>query len=279
MHASCVTRSWRAAPTLRVILILILILIVAAMSISTALPHAPHVQHAPRDKPCNRAATSVIRAPAVRGQDGLKCTWGDSRPHVVIDAATLHPPHPWTASPRGVTWRAGNTTHRIDRKPKASSGQLFVTVFLPRSGTYLLTAVVSSRLEDGRLSSSFWLRFTGGLQTLRTADGRVTAAAAQPLGNGAYWHVALPTCGLGKLRTLCLVGDQHGFAFVTRRVVGSQFYQIVIAGRSASLTIETLLMVACEGNECDPKSEHIQRVLHKRERSPCSSTLLQSYFA
>lgn len=196
---------------------------------------------------------------------GEACAWRAHNDRIVIDLTALPAVSHWTQTAAGYTWRAGSLTASADA---AGMGEVHLTILPENSGLYYMTAVSSAVSLAQTRSSSFWLRFTGGLQ-LYDLRGRLLMRY-HGSGGRDFRIVSMRLRDEGHVDCSPVVDGVTGlFALVTYPLVAREFYQVVVAGRSALMALTKLVLVRCEGSSCDPASEHIRGALSHLNESAC----------
>lgn len=188
---------------------------------------------------------------------------------LAIPLSAVPPTGLWSRGGRGgLVWRAGDPTELVD-EPSAE-GTLCFSVRPPTDGHYYVTA--HSAAPHRTEHNDAWLSFSGGIDLFRAGTHVLWDLYDEYGGDGedgTHFMKVYENEGDNVIADMISSIDGYRHVLVTRRLLGGEEYELCIAGRSSKYTMFSLVLVRCEGIDCQRSSAHVRRAMSKLEYSQC----------
>lgn len=185
---------------------------------------------------------------AYRASDGNK---------IVIDASQLSSASGWSKDNGFIIYKKGNPQGSVDAE---GSGTMCVKVVFNMPGVWYFTALTMAPHPTEH--NDMWVKSSSGFDFVHTGKNDFRSG-------GQGWYKGYQNSGGMQMADYLLHVDNNGHQFQTKSVNAGQPYSLCIAGRSTKFWVRKLVLIKCDGNNCNRASNFIRSKMNSLPASAC----------
>ncbi|CDF36362.1 unnamed protein product [Chondrus crispus] len=182
---------------------------------------------------------------------------GTSGNKIVIPSTGLSAGNGWTKEAGAIIYRKGDPQGSVDAE---GSGTMCVKVMFPSPGKYYFTAL--TKAPHPTEHNDMWVRISSGFDLVHTSKGAFKSG-------GSSWYKGYQNRGGMQMADYLLTIDNDGHQFQTKNVAAGPAYSLCISGRSTKFWVYKLVLIKCDGDNCNRNSPFIRSKMNGLPNSPC----------